>query len=115
MKAVNGRTTTVKRNILKNDLVPQSQYAITGRGTTACLRDTYAKWINNIDKSEHSVIASFDLKSAFASVSVDILCKKLKAIGVSSSSIKWFESFLDMRYIETIINGVRSEGIVKQN
>ena len=79
------------------------------------MRDNYAKWIENIDKSIYSIVSSFDLKSAFTTVSVEILCKKLKAIGATKGTIKWFESFLDSRYIETMINGIKSEEIFKEN
>ena len=43
------------------------------------------------------------------------MCKKLKAIGAATGTIRWFESFLDSRYIETMINGMKSEEIFKEN
>ena len=54
--------------LIQNELVPQSQYAKYGRGIVSYLRDNYAKWIENIDKSKYSIVNSFDLKSAYSNI-----------------------------------------------
>ena len=76
--------------LLSNDLIPQNQYAIAGRGTISCLRDVYSHWIDSIDISKHSVVASFDLKSAFWLINVIILYKKLVLLGASPGTVEWF-------------------------
>ena len=71
--------------------------------------------IDNVDKSKHSVVATFDLKSAYGTVYVNILCKKLEALGASSGTVEWFKSYLDMRIVETRIGDAKSEKIVSEN
>ena len=70
----------------KNNLLSEQQFAIAGRGTTACLRDAYAHWMNNINDSKYSVVTSYDFKSAFGMCNIEILDKKLEASGTTKSS-----------------------------
>ena len=94
--------------LVSNDLMPQNQYAFAGRGSISCLRDIYAELIDNVDKSKHSVVATFDLKRAYGTVDVNILCKKLVALGAGPGTVEWFKSFLDMSIVETRLGGAKS-------
>ena len=46
---------------------------------------------------------------------IEILDKKLEALGATKSAREWFKSFLEVRNVETIINGVKSDRIEKKN
>ena len=95
--------------------MPQNQYAFAGRGAVSCLRDIHSELIDNVDKSKHSVVATIDLKSAYGTVDVDMLCKMLVALGASLGIVEWFKSFPDVRIIETRIGGAKSDKVVREN
>ena len=50
-----------------------------------------------------------DLRKAFDTVNHSILCSKLKSIGLNSSSVSWFESYLNHRFQLVDVNGTKSE------
>ena len=104
----------VVKFLQENNLFPEQQFALPGKGTAQCLTDAYAHWIQNINDSKFSVVTSYDLQAAYGMVNLEILEKKLKALGFTQSAIAWFKSFLEVRNIETVINGVKSDKIERR-
>lgn len=54
-------------------------------------------FLMSIDKSEVSAVVLLDMHKAFDSVRHDILLQKLQQIGITSSSLEWFHSYLSGR------------------
>ena len=100
--------------LIENTIIPPEQYAfIPGIdvGTVACLKTAISKWLLNIDKGLYTVITSFDLASAFSTLSIPLVLKKMKIYGVDNNSLKWFESYLNYRIVTTKIGNATSERI----
>ena len=51
----------------------------------------------SIDKSEVLAVVLLDMSKAFDSIRHDILLQKLQQIGITSSSLEWFHSYLSGR------------------
>ena len=65
--------------LIENTIIPPEQYAfIPGIdvGTVACLKTAISKWLLNIDKGLYTVITSFDLASAFSTLSIPLVLKR---------------------------------------
>ena len=65
--------------MIENEIIPPKQFAfITGVdvGTVACLKTAISKWLLNIDKGLYTVNTSFDLASAFSTLSVPLVLKR---------------------------------------
>ena len=77
----------------------------------ACLKTAISKWLLNIDKGLYTVITSFDLASAFSTLSIPLVLKKMKIYGVDNNSLKWFESYLNYKIVTTKIGNATSERI----
>ena len=76
--------------------------------TASALINVTDDWLNAIDKGHYVGIVLLDLQKAFDTVNHAVLIRKLYNYGMSTSVIKWFESYLyDRRHI-TIINGIKS-------
>ncbi len=56
-------------------------------------------------------ISTKDLQKAFDTVDHYIMCDKLAAIGVNSSSVEWFRSYLTCRTQVVSVNGVLSSSM----
>ena len=53
--------------------------------------------VMSIDKSEVSAVVLLDMSKAFYSIRHDILLQELQQIGITSSSLEWFHSYLPGR------------------
>ena len=53
--------------------------------------------LNAMDNKKISALILLDLSKAFDSISHDILLRKLKCVGASEKSVKWFQSYLSGR------------------
>ena len=51
----------------------------------------------SIDKSEVSALVLLDMSKAFDSIRHDSLLRKQQQIGITSSSLEWFRSYLTGR------------------
>ena len=54
-------------------------------------------FLMSIDKSEVSTLVLLDMSKAFDSIRHDILLRKQQQIGITSSSLEWFHSYLTGR------------------
>ena len=100
--------------LIENKIIPPEQFAfITGVdvGTVACLKTAISKLLLNIDKGLYTVITSFDLASAFSTLSIPLVLKKMKIYGVDKNSLKWFESYSNYRIVTTKIGNATSKRI----
>ena len=64
---------------------------------TALIHSTDAI-LTSIDKKELSAMVLLDMSKAFDSINHNILLLKLQDVGISNSSLAWFQSYLDRRY-----------------
>ena len=64
---------------------------------TALIHSTDAI-LTSIDKKELSAMVLLDMSKAFDSINHNILLLKLQDVGISNSSLAWFQSYLDHRY-----------------
>ena len=53
--------------------------------------------LKNMDEKRISVVVLLDMTKAFYSIRHDILLAKLRRIGISSSALAWFSSYLSSR------------------
>ena len=82
----------------KNGLLPEGQHGFRpGRSTTTALLAMHDDW--SMARHERKVTAAlfWDLTAAFDTLQHDLLVKKLQLYGLDSTSLKWFESFLEGR------------------
>ena len=76
--------------------------------TETALADMVDDWLTNINSGKMTGVAFIDLRKAFDTVNHDILIDKLRNIGASSSTLKWFKSYLNGRVQSVTFNGVVS-------
>ena len=77
--------------------------------TETSLIYTSDRILTSIDHKKTSAVVLLDMSKAFDSVNHDILVNKLQDIGLSSSAIEWFRSYLFNRYHAVRINTAVSE------
>ena len=76
--------------LIENTIIPPEQYAfIPGIdvGTVAFIKTAISKWLLNIDKELYTVITSFDLASAFSTLSITLVLKRMTIYGVDKNSL----------------------------
>ena len=62
-----------------------------------------------IDQKKVTAVILLDMSKAFDSINHEILLNKLKHVGVSSSCLSWFKSYLSERYQTVRINSTLSD------
>jgi len=77
--------------------------------TETTLLETTNEWLRNIDNNKLNGVIFLDLKKAFDTMNHSILLQKLISYGVTSTTLDWFNSYLDERKQKTIIDGVMSD------
>ena len=75
--------------------------------TDTCLLYLQDHIRNQISNGLYTGMVLLDIQKAFESVNQSILCKKLSALGVKSTT--WFESYLNCRSYIVSVNGSDSE------
>ena len=65
--------------------------------TETALVDMVDDWLTNINSGKMTGVAFIDLRKAFDTVNHGILIDKLRLIGASSITLKWFRSYLSGR------------------
>ena len=80
-----------------------------GFSTDSCLIGLSDYIKGEIGKGNLVGMVLIDLQKAFDTVNHGILLDKLRAIGISSSSVSWFESYLTNRMQCVEVDGTRSE------
>ena len=95
-----------------NKLLPNSQFGFRARRSTfTAMCSMHEKWLENKEKKLHQAASFLDLSSAFDTLSKDIFCQKLKALGFNEKSVKWFDSYLSSRSQCVMIGSTISEPI----
>ena len=85
-----------------HDLLSSKQFGFRPKYSTATALSNFAdEVLLNMEQGNLCDAVFLDLKKAFDTVDHCILLSKLSEIGVSSSSIKWFESYLNNRKQKT--------------
>ena len=93
-----------------NDLLPRDQHAyIKGRSTLSQLLNHIEDSIRNWEEGKATDTIYLDFAKAFDKVDHDILCHKLKALGVSGKLGIWIREFLVGRSQRISANGLLSE------
>lgn len=78
-----------------------------GHNTTMALIKCYHKWLGWLDKDMDFVrVFTFDFSKAFDMVSHNIVCSKLKALGINPYIVNWIISFLSGRQQRVVVDGV---------
>ena len=68
-------------------------------------------WLLNINSGQMTGVAFIDLRKAFDTVNHEILIDKLRVIGASSITLKWFKSYLSNRIQRVSYNEVVSDAL----
>ena len=90
--------------LISNNLLAVNQFGFRhGRSTALALTQFTDEVLSNMDKGLVNGVVFIDLKKAFDTVNHEILLKKLKAIGIISTNLAWFHSYLSSRSQKTFI------------
>ena len=104
-RAVN---TQLQNYLSQNKLLFQYQSGFRGNHSTdSCLIHLQDHIRSHTALGEYTGMVLLDIQKAFDCVDHNILCAKLKALGIASA--RWFESYLSDRSQTVVINGVSSE------
>uniref|UniRef100_A0A1B6LNH8 Reverse transcriptase domain-containing protein n=1 Tax=Graphocephala atropunctata TaxID=36148 RepID=A0A1B6LNH8_9HEMI len=90
-------------HLQSNNLFDEQQHGFRkGKSVNSALLEFSEHIIDSIDRGDKVVGIFMDLSKAFDSISHKILLSKLKKLGISELSLKWFESYLSNRrqYVE---------------
>ena len=68
-----------------------------GRSTSDALIALTEKLYENLNNKDSSALLLLDFSKAFDTINHDILLKKLQLMGITSSNLKWFSSYLKQR------------------
>ena len=79
--------------------------------TESALIDMTDDWLSQINSGKMTGVAFIDLRQAFDTVNHCILVNKLRTIGASEITVKWFESYLCNRTQKVSFNGVMSDAL----
>lgn len=90
--------------------MPNSQYGFrNGLGTEDALAQLTNEIYNNIDKRNKTIGIILDLSKAFDSISHSILLNRLHSLGITGTTFKIFESYLNQRTQQSRIGNTTSE------
>ena len=96
----------------KHQLLPNNQHGFrTKRSTMTALSSMQQEWTENTDEKKRTGILFWDLSAAYDTLSVVLLCDKLKVYGFDTLSCNWFRSFLTGRTQRVKIGKAISDSI----
>ena len=90
----------------QHDLLPESQFGFRpGRSVAMALACAQSDWTRAKSNGDFMGIMTFDLSSAFDTVSAKTLLKKLESAGFTGRALSWMESYMTGRscQIENIL------------
>jgi len=91
--------TAIVNHLVDNDSLPEDQHAyIRGRSTHSQLLNHVEEAIRNWEEDKATDTIYLDFAKAFDKVDHDILCHKLKALGITGKVGVWIKEFLTGRY-----------------
>ena len=92
-----------------NNLLAVNQFGFRrGRSTSLALTQFTDEVLSNMDNGLVNGVVFIDLKKAFDTVDHGIMLGKLKSIGVTSTHLAWFNSYLSCRCQKTVIGQASS-------
>ena len=96
--------------IESNKILTNQQYGFRkNSSTTYLMLNLFDKIFTDKENGHKPAILFLDIKKAFDTVTHELLLKKLQYYGIGGTSLKWFESFLSLRYQQTKIGDLLSE------
>ncbi len=94
----------------RNHIVTDCQFGFRkNHSTEACVLSMLNTLYEDTDAGKIGGVIFIDLKKAFDTVSHNILLRKLTSIGISNSSLPWFDSYLRGRTQLTRVSGKSSD------
>ena len=102
--------TAIVKHLEDNSLLPEDQHAyIKGRSTLSQLLNHVEEAIRNWEEGKATDTIYLDFAKAFDKVDHDILCHKLRALGITGKVGVWIKEFLTGRYQRVSANGLLSD------
>ena len=92
-----------------NHLLAINQFGFRrGRSTALALSQFTDEVLGNMDNGLINGIVFIDLKKAFDTLNHTIMLQKLKSLGIRSTRLAWFNSYLSFRIQSTVIGQTSS-------
>ena len=96
-----------------NHLLPENQHGfISGRSTLSQLLNHIEEAIRAYEEGKATDTVYLDFAKAFDKVDHDILCHKLKKLGITGKVGIWIKDFLTGRFQQVSANGVLSDAVL---
>ena len=105
-KCVQGQLTTYLNT--NNLLYPLQSGFRTGYSTSSALLHCTDSWYKALDNHRIIGVVFLDVSKAFDTVNHNLLLSKLQSLGLDSSAVSWFHSYLKDRSMVTCLNEIRS-------
>ena len=100
----------IVKHLEDNDMLPKNQHGfISGRSTLSQLLQQVEKMTREWEDGKATDTIYLDFAKAFDKVDHNILCHKLKRIGISGKVGLWIREFLTGRHQQVAANGVLSQ------
>ncbi|XP_046685907.1 uncharacterized protein LOC124371605 [Homalodisca vitripennis] len=81
-----------------NNLITSSQHGfVKGKSTTTAMIELLESVIDSLENGNLTTAIFLDFSKAFDCLGHDLILKKLNALGVTATALKWFESYLKDR------------------
>ena len=97
------------KHLENNNLLPKNQHGlISGRSTLSQLLHQIEQLIRAWEEGNATDTIYLDFAKAFDKVDHNILCQKLKRLGITGKVGIWIKEFLTNRYQRVAANGVLS-------
>ena len=101
---------SIVKHLDNNNLLPKNQHGfITGRSTLSQLLNQIEQLIRAWEEGKITDTIYLDFSKAFDKVDHNILCKKLKRLGITGKVGIWIREFLTGRYQQVSANGCLSD------
>ena len=99
----------IVKHLEDNDLLPRNQHGfISGRSTLSQLLQQIERMIRAWEEGKATDTIYLDFAKAFDKVDHNILCHKIKRLGITGKVGLWFKEFLTGRYQKVSANGILS-------
>ena len=101
---------SIVKYLVSNDLLPKNQHGfISGRSTLSQLLHQIEQLIRAWEEGKATDTIYLDFAKAFDKVDHNILCQKIKRLGITGKVGTWIREFLTGRYQQVSANGVLSD------
>ena len=101
---------SIVKHLEENNLLPKNQHGfIAGRSTLSQLLHQIEQLIRAWEEGKTTDTIYLDFAKAFDKVDHNILCQKIKRLGITGKVGIWIREFLTSRYQQVSANGVLSD------